>query len=463
MSILDNLLKIEDDASLYDFTFSYKNTLMYPVIRFLLLQSAIEDQNRISSPYGLLHVGIKQKIEYILKSFHYRPKHIQSDIVFFGSDVSNIRQGNAYFNRLTELFANEYAPKTILIESADKMNYKRPRTYHKVFAENFVAISARIKSFLISAKIDDEKQINAFVQYLKQHFNYKFINMKVWDTVKHVLLRFSVRISFLCKEYTELLKWLSPKIVLLEDACYGGSVPIIIAARGLGIPIGEYQHGLISLSHPAYNYSAQLSEKYKYYIPDFYMSYGRYWMENSRIPTKVLEIGNPYLSETIVHCEYSEKKEVLLYISAAIDPDCYVQEVLLLKEMLANKGCEIMFRIHPSEVLRLQMVYKPIIDAGIPIDTQPLYETLRHTKYLLGDFSTVLFEASMFDCIIFVRDTPHNRSNVDITRFNAIQSMDELVKKICSQEYQKTAYRDFWADNWQSRYKEIIESYISYE
>ncbi len=82
MSILDNLLKIEDDASLYDFTFSYKNTLMYPVIRFLLLQSAIEDQNRISSPYGLLHVGIKQKIEYILKSFHY-DQNISNQILYF--------------------------------------------------------------------------------------------------------------------------------------------------------------------------------------------------------------------------------------------------------------------------------------------------------------------------------------------------------------------------------------------
>jgi hypothetical protein len=462
--VLERFLEIENNEALYNYTFLYKNTMMYPFVRFLLLQSALEESQGMSSPYDSLYISIRHKVEYVVKSFFYRPKNNQSDIVFFGSDISNIRQGNAYFNRLTESFANEYMSKTVLIESANKMNYKRPRTYSKVFARNFITISARIRSVLTSVKNEDEKQIDEFVEYLKQCFSYRYSNNDIWNTVKRRLLSIAKELSSLNKGYSKLLKRIKPKIVFLEDACYGdGSVPLIMAARELGISIGEYQHGLISLTHPSYNYSVHLSEKYKYYMPDFYMSYGRYWEGNSCIPIKVFEVGNPYLSETTSHYECCEKRKMILYVSSAINPELYVREVIQLKERLMDKGCELVFRIHPSETLRLQTVYKPIIDAGIPIDTQPLYERLKNTKYLFGDFSTVLFEASVFDCVIFVRDTPYNQSNMDITRFNAVQSIDEVVDKIVFQEYQKTDCRDFWADDWKSRYRKIIDSYVSCE
>jgi hypothetical protein len=461
--MLDKFLEIENNDELYSYVFSYKNIMMYPFIRYFLLQSAIEEQNGLSSPYDPLHLGIIRKIEYVAKSFLYRPKNIQSDIVFFGADGANIRQGNAYFNRTTEVFANEFVSKTVLIECSDKMNYKRPRTYSKVFSRDFVYIFSKFKSVFTSLNEEDKKQVDSFVQYLKQHFKYKFSNINVWSDISKILFNSSLIFPFLYKEYTSLLKQLSPKMVVLLCACYGDSIPLIIAAHELGIPIGEHQHGLISLSHPAYNYSVHLSEKYKYFMPDFYMSYGRYWTENSRIPVRVLEIGNPYLSETTCQYVCEEKREVLLFISATINPELYVREVIQLKERMMNKGCDVVFRIHPSETLRLQTVYKPIIDSGISIDTQPLYETLKNTKYLFGDFSTVLFEASVFDCAIFVRDTPYNRSNMDITRFNAVQSIDEVVDKIASQEYKKTDYRDFWADDWKSRYRKLIDSYVGCE
>jgi len=147
MNIFDNFLKIEGKEELYHFTFSFKNTLMYPVIRYTLLQSAIDDVVGEQLHPIPFHFGKIEKMKYYFKSFWYRPRgHIQSDIIFFGSDSANIRQGNAYFNRLTESFANEYASKTILIEKSHGWDYKRPRTYNRVFANDFIHILAGHKA-----------------------------------------------------------------------------------------------------------------------------------------------------------------------------------------------------------------------------------------------------------------------------------------------------------------------------
>jgi len=440
---------------------------MYPFIRFFLLQSANEDKQGLHSPYDSVHIGKIQEMKYIVKSFLYRPKKVQSDIIFFGSDISNIYQGNAYFNRLTESFANEYSSKSILIERANKMKYKRPRTYPYVFARDTVNITANIivkfKYKLLLLKSGDLNQINSFLQYLKQYFNYDFTDNVIWDEIKDTLIDFSKKLPYLYKGYIRLLKKLSPKIIFLDCACYGGdNIPLIMAAKDLKIPIGEYQHGLISLAHPAYNYSAGLSDSYKYYMPDFYMSYGKYWIKNSRIPIKVMEIGNPYLSDSASCYGQIVKKEQLLYISSAVTPERYVKEVIWLNNRLADIGCSVIFRHHPSETARLETVYKPIIDAGIKIDTQPLYDTLKYTKYLVGDYSTVFFEAALFDCFIFVIKTSYNKENIDLERFNSCLSMEEIVENIIFKKFKRTDSNDFWNENWRSKYHQLIDNYLYY-
>ena len=460
MNTLDKLLEIENDEELYHYSFSYRNTLMYPFIRFVLLRSAFIEMHEIAYPYDNLHPGLLQGMNYIFKSFWFQtPKHTQADIVFFGFDQSNIPQGNAWFNRLTESFANEYASSSIVIERSGKLDYKRPRTYPKVFARDMVYISATLKTKWRSASRKDIQQIDSFLLYLKKHLKHEFKNSAIWDTIKNRLVCFAKELPFIFESDIHLLKRLSPKIIFLECACYGGKcIPLIMAAKELNIPVGEYQHGLLSLAHPAYNYSAQLSDSYKYYMPDFFMSYGTYWTKNSRISIKMMEIGNPYLSDTVSMHGHVIKKEQLLYISTAFNPEQSVKETLWLHQNLAGRGCSVIFRIHPSETSRLQTVYKPIVDAGIPIDTQPLYDTLKHTKYLFGDYSTVLFEATMFDCIIFLRDTPLNRENMDISQFNACQSVEELVESIFSKNYHQTGANNFWTNQWREKYHQLIDN-----
>jgi len=460
MSILDIFLKIEDDIKLCHYTFVYKNILMYPFIRNTLLQNALENMQNVSSFSSPSHAGIIKKINYWIKSFLYKPsKYIKSDIIFFGSDIANIPLEKGYFNRLTEVFANEYPAKTILIEKPDQLEYKRPRTYSRVFARDFLVIIAGIKRKIKREKTKDLEQICSFLEYLKQHFH---LDNNTWDNLKNTLFNFARLLPFLYQEYEKIIKCISPKIIFIEDACYGGDkIPLMIAAKNLGIPVGEYQHGMLSLAHTAYNYSPQLPEIYKFYMPDFFMSWGKYWSQNSRMPINVFDIGNPYLSNSISQKKHIQKKEQILYISSTIDPEKYVEEVIWLNTNLCNKGYSIIFRIHPSETSRLQTVYKRITDNCIPIDSQPLYKSLETTKYLIGDFSTVIFEATMFDCIVFIRDTLFNRGNIDVSIFNLFYSKEDFIEKITSMNYKKTDPDIFFTGNWREKYHKLIDSYIN--
>jgi hypothetical protein len=313
-----------------------------------------------------------------------------------------------------------------------------------------------------SANQEDLNQIELFMRFLKENFPHHFQKDSVLDNIKMQLIRFAKNLPYALEEYAKLLKRISPKIVFVDCACYGStSLPIIITAKKMKIPVGEYQHGLISFGHPAYNYSVHLDASYLKYMPEFFLCYGKYWKDNSRIPINVIEIGNPFLSETLSKSNLSiQKKKVILYISSALTPELYVREVLWLHENSQKIGYSILFRIHPSEIERLKGVYKPILDVGIEIDKNPLYETLSVAEYLIGDISTVLFEAIPFNCIVFIRESLYVTSNMDVTKFNVFTDLQDILDNIKQGTYQHPILEDLWADSWRTRYRNFIEQYI---
>src|SRR5207245_9049400 len=61
----------------------------------------------------------------------------------------------------------------------------------------------------------------------------------------------------------------------------------------------ELPHVLVSLNHPADHYGSALAPlaRFRQYLPEFFLTCGRYWKEQVRMPSPPLVIGNPNLSE----------------------------------------------------------------------------------------------------------------------------------------------------------------------
>lgn len=458
--ILDKLLTIENDSKILSYKYSFKDFAMYPLIRYELMLYGLYEHQGINIINN--RVGFFRKIKYVFKTFLYRAqKAKEAAVVFLGTDLSNISTPFGYFNRLTELFANQYKDETVLVEMSDFFDYKKPRTYSKVYSHDWTILLSIVMSKFKKHKSSDLSEIEQFVAFLKNNFNYKFKDEEPWNKIRQRLLFYSLVLPYLYKGYTNLFKKLMPKLILIQGGCYGNLHAVAIrVAKEMSIPTAEYQHGVSSFNCPAYNYSEKLISDYKIYLPETYLSYGEYFEKRCRLPISIVTIGNPYLSEVAKTKNTKNKPLQLLYISSKLNPNRYVSDVLYLKKKLETFNISVVFRVHPSEFNRINDIYRPLINSGIKIDTGNLYKCLNNSTFIVGDFSMVLYEATAFDNIIFVVDSEVSRMHIDSSHFNMVSNMKSVVESITSRSYTQIRNQKFFANNWKSNYKKFIEPYL---
>src|SRR5207342_2453626 len=99
-----------------------------------------------------------------------------------------------------------------------------------------------------------------------------------------------------------LLGRVRPRLALIEDASFGHMAVFNATARRLGVTVAEFQHGMVSKGHDAYNVAPTLaaSEAYRRTQPTAFLAYGSWWNDqfNAPVDGKVV-IGNPHRTETL--------------------------------------------------------------------------------------------------------------------------------------------------------------------
>src|SRR5262249_11540305 len=99
-----------------------------------------------------------------------------------------------------------------------------------------------------------------------------------------------------------LLRAVRPRIVVAEEGCYGHMAVFNATARDRGIRVAEFQHGLVTRGHDAYNVGSSLaaSGAYRMTQPNTFLSYGEWWngQFNAPVEQKVV-VGNPHRTETL--------------------------------------------------------------------------------------------------------------------------------------------------------------------
>jgi hypothetical protein len=457
---IDKFLAIENNHQLLEFKVFNKTLLLWPLIRFQVLFSALYEFSGIANPYDPVRVNYSKIAVYLLKTFKYSSFRLKNgEIIIFGSDNSNIKTKEGYFNRLSELFAKQYSSRTSIIEDSSNFDYKRPRTYGKVFAHDDVIIISRIFGRFNRLTIEDRKTINHFIGFLKNNLDHIFQDNLFWTKTEIILNR-------LCREYPiryflykRLLKKNKTRILFIQDASYGYfRVPLIVAARDMGIKVIEFQHGMISKNHPAYNYSESLPDLYLKYLPDFYLAYGTYWKDNCRLPSSIIVIGNPYLTEIAIKTKHINKKRQLLYASGGIEPETCVKMVCYLSEQLNKFGYSIKFRPHPNEIYRLDTVYKPIIEKGILVDKGNLYDTLSESDFVFSDFSTVLFESLAFGCTPIVVESSGSNLNLNFSGIIILKSIEDIIPVLRRNDMIKIPIDSLWETQWQDNFQIFMDN-----
>ncbi|MFA7116522.1 MAG: hypothetical protein WC140_04750 [Bacteroidales bacterium] len=167
-------------------------------------------------------------------------------------------------------------------------------------------------------------------------------------------------------------------------------IPQIVAAHKLGIPVYEFQHGAVLGDTVLYtgNYDEIID-------PDYMLTFGEIW-RNSKfgIPiNKIINIGWAYKSLIYKHMDNKIKKNYVLVISSPNITEKILSTTIDLAVAYPKYNFDI--RCHPKESYNLKQINKvdSIKNLNIVDNLQEIFIALNSYKYVLGENSSVLYEA----------------------------------------------------------------------
>ena len=465
---LDELVDIENDPEILRFRFAHDEMLMWPYVRYPLLLAAYAQEFQFEfSASAAKASSCFQYLRYLADSFVQRPLPRNKDIVIFSSGVVNVPTGRGtYINRLYDLPAGEYPDHTLIIEDSWNMKYLRPREFKEVWKHDSIRMRAHLRSLMVPAKAHDLREIAEFLRFLGDRLNCR-LPEGVWSDLNMRLRRLSIMLPFLHGCYRALFDKLRPRLVILEDASYGGRAYITKWAKDMKIKVAEYQHGLTSKNHLAYNFGAKIrGSEYERYLPQYFLTYGGYWGSVINLPSEKIPIGNAYLVEQSRERipRTSGEKRVVAVISCGTKPQALVEFVLELQRCVDPALFEIVLRPHPAEILASEARYADLTAAGIRLDRGNLYDTLRRAEIVVClEGSTVLFEAVAFGAKVFIPEfdpDSHLGQHVDPRFFMQYSDVRDLVDKIVRGVTKEWDSQFVWERNWRKNFRHFVENTV---
>lgn len=377
------------------------------------------------------------------------------EIVFVCSGVANIRVGCRYVNRLTDLMARCFPDQTMLLEKHDALRYHRPRAYPQVRAYGGLQLMELVFGRFGVAGSEQKRQIQAFFALLRSSFD-DLVSDEEWAWLERICSGKIRAERGALRVYGCLLDRLRPRVLLIEDGHYGASGHLLAAARRRGIPVAEYQHGLISVNHEAYNYHPTLLARgFSQFLPDHLLTYGDYWSEVTSTSARLSAMGNPHLDASIRSMR-AQPSPVgsLIFLSAAMDPARY-REVL---QQLVECGYRVTFRPHPCERNNVEVAYGSFCtERGIAIDvSSDLYGAIARHQFVVGDISTAVVEAAALQKPVFLIDSPLANNHMPVV-FPRFRHAREIAHLLTSAPGEGGRAMGLWADDWEQRYRSWLQ------
>lgn len=477
MLALKDLLKIENNPEIYRYEFEFDNILMWPFIRYRLYGMTFDKYYKLNG----LKINKKKgrnyinNIPYIANAIignPYKKFLKQYDILIFCSGITNIEKDNKYFNRVSDYFAFMNVDETLLIEDSNRKEYHRPRYFPNVCYHDFIELIAYAVSGLSKAREKDIEIIKRLTKFIDNNYPYK-LKLSELKEINDLLLNISKKISIYYYMYKKLFDIYKPKVIFLEDASYGTRSYILKWAKDRNIITIEHQHGEVDSNNPAYNYSEFInnSDKYKQYLPDYFLSYGKYWNEQVDFPVKKVAIGNPNYSENIKMLNMykknkTTKKKKILIISQGPVSDIMVKITQDLSNMLDLEIYDILIRPHPAELTMFKKKYHNIFTKNsFKIDeSSNIYMSILNADYIVGAYSTALYVAVGLSKSVFA--VKHSLTNLymntDIIRiFSNTKELVYLIKNNKQKENIIINTNYIWEPNWECNYKNFINGLLN--
>ena len=396
-------MKYIENKNLLKYRFS-NGMLMLPFFRYEIMCNL----NKKKSEKKQTPLRKKQRKNYLSLLLNLRKNVIyEKDIVFFTSTDFNVKdeQGN-YYNNLDGYYYNLCKDDALLVEDSNNLfEWKKTKRYTTIsyFKTYLIFLSSIFAKFYAKLHLGKHEMLNAF----GTETGINILNLKYSQG-------FVISLAYL---YRIILKKIKPSKIFVNCGSYGMDYAILIkCAHELGIRVIELQHGAIDDGHLAYHVDDFIANNIEYqeYLPDELWLFGEYWANSIEWKYKKKVVGNPHLNSQIKKIKKSNEGYDYMVIA---QPEV---ESIIIKfvDSLAKKypKDKILLRLHPRDILEnYQSKLKDYVNIEYSNSTSPLYEEISKSYYIVGAYSTCLYEALalqknpiIVDCNLSRRHFPKN-------------------------------------------------------
>lgn len=460
-SFFDTILeKLEGDSALWSVTEDKYGYSIWPFIRHRVLFHLLYARREINSLDPGHRSTFIQKLRTVVFSiFSGNPFLLtfsNPSILIFNSGVGNVRRGRVYANRLADYFYRELPDKTSLLEETSYGRHQLPR--HKgVYSHFFFRLAALvIRPFIRKSRSKLEQKTDFLLKLLQSKLGVDHCDEPFVQKLRIETLLKLEEVYAESMVYRLFFKFVKPRWILVEDACYGSRAHLIFIAKSNSIKVAEYQHGFINKFHLAYNYGSWVIKDNfcNNYLPDVFLSYGDYWNNTIRIPVPSVSIGNPYLSE-YTPTKSQQQKPSALVLGAGVGTEFIIRRTLELCKVFKAMNLETYFRPHPLEWANAKQQYHELVTNGIHLDTfSDLYDSFSKSSIVVGELSTALFEARRFSNDVYLVGNSYDEYFGGDTA-TLFPSVDEGIRtNFCQDDVRRDVV--FWQSDWKANYRKTI-------
>ncbi|MBI4395577.1 MAG: hypothetical protein HY548_00685 [Elusimicrobia bacterium] len=475
--LADELLKLEDKSDVLNFRFSCDDLLLWPFARYGVFLHAIE--SRLGIPWSAgapAPLNWRKRAESLWRSLldsPFRGLRPFPIVIFGGTTGVVIRKGDKWFGRVNDYFALEFEDQSLVVDFPANGEYRHPRYIENVRCHDLIRIQAGLWNKVLGrpSKKDCET-VRDFVGFLRTHLPVP-PEESFCQALERKLVSLSSKLRHLRPLYMRFFESAKPKIVFLEDGSYGETSYIYKWARDSGALTGEFQHGTVYPSHMAYNYGRAVFESVEYqkYLPDHLLTYGTYWNEVTRTPSRKVTIGSPHFSErrrAFVNKAREGAGPKILLLSDGCLPEEFVEWARLLSEAGKRGAWRISLKPHPTEGRSAGRRYADLLRLGGNVSILPdgdVFDVLADCDAVVGTNSTALFEAVGFGKPVFVYDYAGSQWGIPPDMGTRFRNAEELVERLQTyfssrESVDQKRVESFWADGWKQNYRCFVNEIV---
>ncbi len=461
---LQRLLDLEDDPGFVDLTCPTTGVLAWPAVRQDVFRLLLGDRLYGTPIVDLAHRPVMSRLAAAgvrARAYNVRHRPQRSDVLIVSNGAGLIPRDGRSFNRYIDYFASSLGERAWTAESLFGDTWPiLPRANRRLgFTADHrlhLGILARVSVRAIHRRIAGEL-IDLAARRGRDRLGWDIGDVRRAALVAAAARRlagYPIRARYI----NGLLTRIRPRLVIAQESCYGHMAVLNATARERGVAVAEFQHGLVTPGHDAYNVAPTLAQSAAYRLtqPEAFLGYGQWWNDqfNAPVDAKVV-IGNPHRSEVLRSWRPKSVRSNVVVLGDGFETDAYLSFCRRLNRIVPDP-LRVLFRPHPVERARVGRGGHDDVE----IDQVPdLYESLASAEVVVGEASTALFEAIGLVPRIFVWDTDKSRFYLGDHPFERFADPDNLATMLATDDRGRLSAGvadGMWADNWRERFIDYV-------